>query len=165
MQAVKHILVISDTHRQFLYLNRLKETISRPDYIIHLGDVARDQDYISALFGCPVDMVAGNNDLFTDLPNEFTIREGRHVIFLTHGHGYSVSSGTERLVRRARELGADTAMFGHTHCPLIDIRDNIMVVNPGSISQPRQQGRTPTYVMLRVLEDGEIDCRVHEVII
>ncbi|MDE7299884.1 MAG: YfcE family phosphodiesterase, partial [Lachnospiraceae bacterium] len=121
MRIVKHILVISDTHGQFRYLDELREKTARPDYIIHLGDVARDQDYVSALFGCPVDMVAGNNDFFTELPGEFTIREGKHVILLTHGHGYSVSGGTDRIVRRAAALGADTVMFGHTHCPLIDI--------------------------------------------
>nr|MDE7299348.1 metallophosphoesterase family protein [Lachnospiraceae bacterium] len=54
-------------------------------------------------------------------------------------------------------------MFGHTHCPLIDIRENIMVINPGSISRPRQQSRVPTYVTMEVREDGEIDYRVHEI--
>lgn len=163
MKVVKTVLVISDSHGQYFYLEQLQKKLPKPDYIIHLGDVARDQDYISALFGCAVDMVAGNNDYFTELPGEFTIREGKHVIWLTHGHGYSVYSGTERLVGRAKALGTDTVMFGHTHCPCVDWRDGVRVINPGSISLPRQESRKPTYILMRVGEDGEIDYGVHEV--
>lgn len=59
MKVKKTILVISDSHGQYLYLDRLQKKLKKPDYIIHLGDVARDQDYISALFGCTVDMEIG----------------------------------------------------------------------------------------------------------
>jgi hypothetical protein len=163
LKVKKTILVISDSHGQYLYLDRLQKKLKKPDYIIHLGDVARDQDYISALFGCTVDMVAGNNDFFTELPGEFTIREGRHIIWLTHGHGYGVYNGTKRLVQRAKALGADTVMFGHTHCPCVDFRDDVQVINPGSISLPRQERRKPTYILMQVGEDGEIDYRVYEV--
>ena len=163
LKVAKTILVISDSHGQYFHLEKIQKQLPKPDYIIHLGDVARDQDYIAALFGCTVDMVAGNNDFFTDLPGEFTIREGRHVIWLTHGHGYSVYNGTERLVKRAKALGADTVMFGHTHCPCVDQKEGIQVINPGSISLPRQESRKPTYILMRVMEDGEIDYRVHEV--
>lgn len=162
MKAVKTILVISDSHGQYFYLEQLHQRIQKLDYIIHLGDVARDQDYIAALFGCTVDMVAGNNDFFTNLPGEFTIREGKHVIWLTHGHGYGVYHGTDRLVKRAKALGADTVMFGHTHCPCVDWRDGVWLVNPGSISLPRQESRKPTYILMQVGEDGEIDYRVFE---
>ncbi len=163
LKAVKIILVISDSHGQYIYLEKIQKQLPKPDYIIHLGDVARDQDYISALFGCPVDMVAGNNDFFTNLPGEFTIREGKHIIWLTHGHGYGVYNGTERLVKRAKALGADTVMFGHTHRPCVDWKDGVQVINPGSISLPRQESRKPTYIQMRVGEDGEIDYRVFEV--
>ena len=163
LKAVKTILVISDSHGQYIYLEKIQKQLPKPDYIIHLGDVARDQDYISALFGCPVDMVAGNNDFFTNLPGEFTIREGKHIIWLTHGHGYGVYNGTERLVKRAKALGADTVMFGHTHRPCVDWKDGVQVINPGSISLPRQESRKPTYIRMQVGEDGEIDYRVFEV--
>lgn len=163
MTVKRRILVISDTHGQFFYLEKLHEVVGKIDSIIHLGDVARDEDYIQALFGCPVDMVMGNNDYFTNLPGEYTIKLGKHVVFLTHGHGYSVYNGTERLVRRAKALGADTAMFGHTHYPLIDVREGIMLINPGSISRPRQPGGRPTYVLLELDETGEFRADIKEV--
>ena len=154
--------MISDTHGMYWNVDRLYEVEKKPDYILHLGDVERDQDYISALFHCPVDMVCGNNDFFSSLPGEVTIREGKHVIFLTHGHGYSVYNGTERLVNRAKALGADTVIYGHTHCPLVDWRNGVRVVNPGSLSLPRQESRKPTYVRMTVDEAGEIAYQICE---
>lgn len=164
MSVKQRILIISDTHRQFQYLERLHETIGKVDLILHLGDVARDQDYIQALFECDVDMVEGNNDFFSGLPGEFTLRIGKHLAFLTHGHGYSVYNGTDRILRRAKALGADIAMFGHTHCPLMEPREGVMLMNPGSISSPRQQGREHTYIWMEVDENGEYkaDIRVVE---
>ena len=51
MQVVKRILVISDSHRYYYNLDKLQKEIKRPDYIIHLGDVARDQDYFHGSAG------------------------------------------------------------------------------------------------------------------
>lgn len=163
MAVKQRILVISDTHGQFFYLDKLHDTLRKVDSVIHLGDVARDGDYVRALFGCPLDMVMGNNDFFTDLPGEYTIRLGRHVALLTHGHTYSLYNGTDRLVGRAKAVGADTVMFGHTHCPLVDARQGILLINPGSISRPRQPGRHPTYVLLEIDETGDFHANVKEV--
>ena len=41
-------------------------------------------------------------------------------------------------------------MFGHTHVPLIDLSDSIWVINPGSISFPRQRERIPTYIIMDI---------------
>lgn len=163
MAVKKRILVISDTHGRFRYLDRLREEIGPVDSIIHLGDIARDEIYIQALFGCPVDMVLGNNDYYSDLPAEYITQVGKHKVLLTHGHAYSVYYGTDRLIRRAREAGADTVMFGHTHSPMIDAKEGITVINPGSISQPRQPGGAHTYVMLEVDETGEFCANVREI--
>ena len=160
MTIKQRILVISDTHREFLYLEMLHDTIGKIDSIIHLGDVAKDEDYIRSLFGCPIDMVSGNNDYFANLPGELTVPIGKHVAFLTHGHGYYVYGGTDRLIQKAKAVGADIAMFGHTHSPLIDTREGIMLINPGSISKPRQPGGQPTYVLLEVNEAGELRANV-----
>ena len=54
-------------------------------------------------------------------------------------------------------------MFGHTHRPCVDFKDGVWLINPGSISLPRQESRRPTYIMMRVGRDGEIDYRVNEI--
>jgi len=44
-------------------------------------------------------------------------------------------------------------MFGHTHRPYFEERDGITVLNPGSLSFPRQEGRKSSYMILET--DGE----------
>lgn len=42
-----------------------------------------------------------------------------------------------RVVLRARELGCGAALFGHTHIPFLDEGGDVILLNPGSPSQPR----------------------------
>lgn len=90
---------------------------------------------------CEVYMVLGNNDFFSHLDREKEISIGKYRIFLTHGHFYSVSVGTERLIDEAQDRGVQIAMFGHTHKPYLERRGDLTVLNPGSLSFPRQEGR------------------------
>ncbi len=59
------------------------------------------------------------------------------------------------IVREAKGQGCDIVMFGHTHRPLLDYSRDIIVVNPGSLSYPRQEGRKPSYVVMEIDEKGE----------
>ena len=36
-------------------------------------------------------------------------------IFFTHGHKWGVKYSTDRLFYKAKEIGAQIALFGHTH--------------------------------------------------
>ena len=45
-------------------------------------------------------------------------------------------------------------LFGHTHKPVIEKKNGVLVINPGSVSFPRQEGRKPSYVILN-LEEGK----------
>ena len=76
--------------------------------LIHLGDVEGDEDYIPAVADCPVHMVRGNNDFFSDLPGEEEFMVEGYHIFITHGHGYYVSMGED-----AAETGGKRARCGH----------------------------------------------------
>lgn len=79
---------------------------------------------------------------------------GNYRVFMTHGHYYYVGSGIEDLKREALARGADVAMFGHTHIPLIEYGDGIVVMNPGSISYPRQEGKRPSYILMDIDKKG-----------
>ena len=52
---------------------------------------------------------------------------------------------------RALEMNADILLFGHTHVPLVDAASRPMMMNPGSIGDPRR----PTYGVLE-FRDGQI---------
>ena len=151
------VLIVSDTHSREQNLAEALEQTGPIDQLIHLGDVEGGAEHIRELAGdAPAAIIAGNNDFFCDLPNERIFTLGGHRIFMTHGHGYFVHSGTLYLKREARKKGADIVMFGHTHKPYIEEDNELLVLNPGSLSLPRQEGHRPTYIVMEIADDGQI---------
>lgn len=148
------ILIVSDTHGRESNLEKVLEKTGKIDRLIHLGDVEGGEDYICSLTDAPVEMVAGNNDYFSDLPYEKVIRLGKYQALLTHGHYYYVSMGLERLKEEARQQKADIVMYGHTHYPHLEQEDGLTVLNPGSLTLPRQAGRKPSYIIMEIDDDG-----------
>ena len=47
-------------------------------------------------------------------------------------------------------------MFGHTHKPYMEEDNELLVLNPGSLSLPRQEGHRPTYIVMEIADDGQI---------
>ena len=151
------VLIVSDTHGREQNLAEALEQTGPIDQLIHLGDVEGGAEHIRELAGdAPAAIIAGNNDFFCDLPNERIFTLGGHRIFMTHGHGYFVHSGTLYLKREARRKGADIVMFGHTHKPYMVEEKGLLVLNPGSLSLPRQEGHRPTYIVMEIADDGQI---------
>lgn len=125
--------------------------------LLHLGDVEGGEEYIEAVAGCPVCMVAGNNDFFSFLKKEREFTLAGKKIFMTHGHNYYVSVGTEEIRRAGLAREADIVMFGHTHRPYFEQDDKITILNPGSLSYPRQPGRQGSYMIMEIKSDGQVD--------
>ena len=151
---MKKILVVSDTHRKLEGLKRALAAEKPVDLLIHLGDIEGDEEEIRSLAACPVEMVKGNNDFFSALPREEEIWLAGHKAFLTHGHDYGVSVGDEILRDEARARGCGIVMYGHTHRPVLDENDGgLTVLNPGSLSYPRQMDHRPSYAV--ILADGK----------
>lgn len=155
------ILIISDTHRKNENYLKLVETLGTLDMVIHLGDVEGSEYTIQEAVNCPVEMVAGNNDFFSDLPSEKIFRIGKYNVMITHGHRYYIGIGSEMLKREAVAEGADIVMYGHTHRPVIDISKDIIAINPGSLSYPRQENRKPSYIIMETDAQGEAHFSLH----
>ncbi len=154
------ILIVSDTHRS---LKTLKEVLKREepvDMLIHLGDVERQMADIRQMTDCPLHMIAGNNDFLSGLPNEECFEIGEYKVFITHGHAYMVNITEEHLQRTARELGADIVMYGHTHRPGITVEKDLVTLNPGSLTYPRQSGRRPSYIIMTIDKSGQASFEV-----
>lgn len=149
------VLIISDTHRRHENLELILEKVQPVDLLIHLGDAEGCEDYIEALAGCPVEVVAGNNDFFSNLPREKEITIGKYKVLLTHGHYYCVSAGIADIEAEAAARNMDIVMFGHTHRPLLEHAKNVIALNPGSVSYPRQEGRRPSYIIMELDQNGE----------
>ena len=149
------VLIVSDTHGRHDYLETIIEREKPLDLVIHLGDAEGAEYYIEGIAECPLEIVAGNNDFYTKLPLEQEIKIGDYKVLMTHGHYYYVNGGLGHIRKAVAERGIDIAMFGHTHRPFFEEDENVIILNPGSISYPRQEGRRPSYMVMDVDEAGK----------
>jgi hypothetical protein len=144
------VLVVSDTHGRDENLEEVLIQESPFDLFVHCGDVEGREIFLEAAVDCPACMVAGNNDFFSDLPREDVVVLGKHRVFVTHGHTYGVSWEMDELLEAAKSRKCDVVLFGHTHYPMIRKFDDVLAINPGSLTYPRQSGRRPSYAVLTV---------------
>ena len=149
------ILIVSDTHGRHSAFDKALKEAGKIDALVHLGDTEGGEDYIEAVCGCPAYVLAGNNDFFSDNLREMEVVFGTKKAFMTHGHYYYVSLGPERIIEEGIMRNADIVMFGHTHRPVIEVEQDITLINPGSISYPRQADGIPTYIMLEIDDNNE----------
>ena len=149
------VIIVGDTH-----LPRFGRTLPSPlvdalgsaDRILHLGDHAAP--FVLELLEAfaPTDAVAGNND-----PPEMVARLGltRTVeiegtrIGMAHGHDGPGRTTPDRAFRTFVDADPPVAViaFGHSHQPMIEQRDGLWLLNPGS---PTDRRRQPTFSFLRV---------------
>ena len=154
-------LIVRDTHGQRKELREVMKRERPFDSLIHCGDTEGLEEEIRKEADCPCTIVRGNNDFGSDLPFDEVIYRLGHRIFVTHGHRYSVAWNLESLKSAARAHGCDMVIYGHTHRPLIDSSDpGLIVMNPGSLAYPRQEGRQPSYIVAERDESGKVDFRV-----
>lgn len=152
------ILIISDSHG---YHDLMRKAIGREapiDMLIHAGDVEGDlKNILGDKREYEIKAVAGNMDWLDSLEDELCFPVCGHKIFLAHGHRYGVHGGTRRLVERAKELGADIAIYGHIHMPDYGTEEGVLVINPGSVAKPRQEGWRKSYAVMTIDDKGKVD--------
>jgi len=148
------ILIVSDTHRENYNYFRVVQK-HRPDMVIHCGDAEGSEYALSQAADCPLQIVLGNNDFFSELPRELILDIGKYKAWVTHGHNYYVSMGYEHLAEEAKHRGVDIVMYGHTHRPVIAHDGALTILNPGSLSYPRQEGKKPSYIVMEIDRAGE----------
>lgn len=147
------ILVVSDTHRHIQNVLRLMSDFTDVNRIVHLGDMVGDAEDISSIYPhIPVDYIAGNCDFYeTDVLKEKVLNLCGKKILITHGHLYDVKRGYDKIMITGLEKNVDAVLFGHTHVPYIGHCKDVILMNPGSISEPRT-GRSPSYGLLEIDE-------------
>ena len=158
------VLIVSDTHGAHGYLDKALEQVGAIDVFIHLGDVANGFEYMDAVIDCEKYILAGNNDFFSDLPRELEFRIGSKKVFITHGHRYLQGWGvenTEKIRNAGRSRGVDIVMFGHAHMPFLEILPDITVLNPGSISYPRQKGKKSSFILMEIDSNEDVKYSIY----
>ncbi|MBC2856793.1 phosphodiesterase [Cetobacterium sp. 2A] len=152
------IVVISDIHGSVHYLNKALKAFEKEqgDILLILGDelyhgprnpLPKDYDP-KEVAKClnklkdKIIAVRGNCDSEVDqmmleypiMGDYSTIFWKKKRIFATHGHIYNkenlppISNG-------------DILIYGHTHIPLAEIKENVYILNPGSISLPKENNK------------------------
>ena len=144
------ILVVSDTHRKIGPLIDLIDQIKDLNHIFHLGDLVRDAEDIEAITDIPIDYVAGNCDFYENqVSTKKVVRIKGKKFFLSHGHDLGVKYGYENLRALAQKEKYDGIFFGHTHMPYLGYEDKTLILNPGSISEPRNSP-LPSYAIIQI---------------
>jgi putative phosphoesterase len=157
------IVVTGDTHvgprRRGPLPAALLAACSGADRILHTGDVtdAGLLDELGAL--APLDGVAGNCDgwdVAARVPAAQTVEIGDLRLGLVHDAG---PERDRRARLRTRFPGARAVCFGHTHLPVCDDRDGLLLLNPGS---PTERRRAPwhSYAELTVGPGAALEARI-----
>ncbi|MEN8079220.1 metallophosphoesterase [Clostridioides difficile] len=128
------IAVISDSHGNKSSISKIKKKISIAQVLLFLGDGENDLKEITEDFNGEVYAVRGNCDFKGIYPEERIIEIQGKKIFMCHGHRYGVKHGYNSIFYRGKEVGADIVLFGHSHLPIIEEHDGLILMNPGSIS-------------------------------
>lgn len=142
--------VISDTHipvRSEKIPEKVFEVFEDVELILHAGDI-EDVSVIESLEKiAPVIAVHGNCDANLGLNNSEVIEVEDIKIGLAHGIVYP-KGDTQQLYYLARQLDVNVMITGHTHQGLIEKVDDVLLLNPGSPTQPRMSH--PSVMLLEV---------------
>jgi putative phosphoesterase len=125
--------VLSDSHVQSLegLPQKLKETLSDVDLIVHAGDFVALKVYEDLRRLGDVKAVRGNmdeGDVRALLPEkEQLVIEGKKVGII---HGFGAPWGIEERIR-ARFDEIDVIIYGHSHISKNEVIDGVCFFNPG----------------------------------
>ena len=124
------VVLISDTHG--LLRPEAKDYLRGADRIVHAGDIcgAHVIEELSAL--APLTVVRGNNDrgAWAQSLAEMEWLQLEHVLI-------HVLHDLSQIDIDPVAAGVHAVVSGHTHKPLIERRDNVLWVNPGSAGPRR----------------------------
>lgn len=157
---MKKILVVSDTHGYNEALWEIIKAEEPIDMVIHCGDIETNPQVLRSRIDCTLHMVAGNNDYDPDMDRVRTFNIGPYKALLTHGHRQHIYSDFTSLYYLGMENQVDIVFFGHIHIPVIRQEGPITLINPGSLTYPRQTGRIPTYIIMTINDKNEIDYEI-----
>ena len=150
----QHVLIVSDTHSKDIVYYQVVKKEAPLTMVVHAVDAEGQDDRLAAICRVPFYCVRGNNDFFSDLPSDLEFYIGDVKTFLTHGHHYYCSFTEADMIDEARRRSCKILIYGHTHRPTAHFTDGILVLNPGSLTYPRQYDHRPSYILLDIDEHG-----------
>ena len=156
------LLIISDTHGE------MPIDIAKIDFdaVIHAGDIGG-----AALFG-RINSEAGEKSLYavfgnTDfalceyLPETVSTEIGGLKFFVVHNltAPHRILPANESAINKSR---TEIVVFGHTHTPLIEERNGIIFINPGSLGKTGLTGLR-TFATAEISEGGSVSAEIYDI--
>lgn len=149
------ITVVSDTHGDFETLYEIVRRNIGSDLFIHLGDGENEfYDVQSSFYDKAFIFIKGNND-WGNYPQNLVTELGGKKFYLCHGHRFDRAHLKDYLAATAVSNGCSIALFGHTHVPVNEHVNNVLLFNPGSPVLPRG-GSKPSYGVISIDDNGSI---------
>jgi uncharacterized protein len=143
--------LISDTHG--LLRPQALAALAGVERIIHAGDIG-NAGVLEALAAiAPVDVVRGNNDTgawASEIPHDVTLDYGGVRIYLLHDINEL----------KGRMPPVQVVIAGHSHKPLVQERDGVLRINPGSAG-PRRF-KLPVTVGFLEIDGGRASATIQE---
>lgn len=134
------ILVLSDTHGDISRAVNVYKKLAKKgavDLIIHCGDLYTDAIKIGEITGARTAWVKGNCDGSFNDDDCMIVETEYGNLLITHGHMQNVDFSQQNLYYLAEEKGCAAALFGHTHRAVSTEAGGIHLMNPGSLTKPR----------------------------
>lgn len=149
--AVLRIGLISDTHG--LLRPQAEAFLAGSDFIVHAGDVGNMQILESLAALAPLTVVRGNTDSGAwaqRLPYTDCLAAAGLRLYAIHDlSDLPIDPLEERI---------DVVVYGHSHQPRVETRNNVLYVNPGSAG-PRRF-RLPIAAGELLLDGGRVSARI-----
>lgn len=165
--------VMSDTHGSLTYFEKALDVLSDCDVLIHGGDILyhgprndipegyNPKGLISKINSLDNIIIArGNCDADVDqmvinhpIQSPYVMSQfGETRIVTTHGY----TDSKEDTINKAKSMGADILILGHTHVKELYLDENLVVLNPESTSIPKDGTHSVAIIDIIQSED-EID--------
>ncbi len=122
--------VISDTHG--LLRPQALDALRSVEHILHAGDVGNIEILDALRQIAPVTAIRGNIDLHgpcAELPATDVVELNGRLFYLVHSiHDLDINPAA---------AGVAMVISGHSHCPSIETRNDVIYLNPGSAGPRR----------------------------
>ena len=145
--------LISDTHA--LIRDDALRALAGSAHIIHAGDIVKPEILDRLREIAPVTAVRGNNDRAAwadSLPEYDVVEFGAVTVYVRHDRA--------ELDIDPAAAGFHVVVCGHSHKPMIETRDGVLYVNPGSAG-PRRF-KLPVAVGELTIDGERIEARIIE---
>ncbi|HHX61177.1 MAG TPA: metallophosphoesterase [Epulopiscium sp.] len=164
------VLVMSDTHKDLTHgglaiRHMIKQGI---DIVIHCGDHIDDAKKLEKQYPqLKFFYVPGNCDgwFFQEDEKIKVVNIEDKKVLITHGDHHNIKLNYNRLFEEVNRREADIGLCGHSHLAHIETQEKSgkMIVNPGSISLPRDS-KDPSYAVLDIQKGKPIRVKMMRII-